>query len=195
MVQAERRARRAMKDIPGYEGLYAVTKNGRVWSRRRTDNHGHTRGCHWLRPDTDKDGYRHVVLCKVGRIRKWAVHTLVLLAYAGPRPLGYEGCHGDRNPSNNNTKNLRWGTRSDNVRDSVRHGTHVFQRPNHPHAEGNRNRNSKLTIAKAAKVRQLRNQGLTLRAIGDLFGITKQSIQAVVLGQTWKGTSSVYPKS
>ena len=37
-----------MKDIKGYEGLYAVTENGQVWSYRSQI---------FLKPMANKDGY------------------------------------------------------------------------------------------------------------------------------------------
>ena len=52
------------------------------------------------------------------------VHHLVLEAFVGPRPAGMMGLHWDDDHSNNHLENLRWGTRSDNTKDSVRNGTH-----------------------------------------------------------------------
>ncbi|MDP7729539.1 HNH endonuclease [Mycobacterium sp. TY813] len=52
------------------------------------------------------------------------MHHLVLEAFVGPRPPGLEGCHGNGDPADNSVANLRWDTRSANVFDSVRHGTH-----------------------------------------------------------------------
>lgn len=51
------------------------------------------------------------------------VHSLVLTAFVGPKPEGMECCHRDGNPLNNHIDNLRWGTHSDNMQDSIRHGT------------------------------------------------------------------------
>lgn len=53
------------------------------------------------------------------------VHRLVLEAFVGPCPPGHECCHRDGDPSNNCLDNLYWGTRSDNVRDAIQHGTHA----------------------------------------------------------------------
>lgn len=37
-----------MKDIPGYEGLYAITEDGRVWSYRKN---------RWVKSSANKKGY------------------------------------------------------------------------------------------------------------------------------------------
>lgn len=59
------------------------------------------------------------------------VHHLVLEAFAGPRPLGMVACHKNDIPSDNRPDNLYWGTASDNQRDSVRNGTHVYAKRIH----------------------------------------------------------------
>lgn len=48
---------------------------------------------------------------------------LVMLAFVGPRPDGLDVCHGNGNPADNRLENLRYGTRSENMRDALRHGT------------------------------------------------------------------------
>jgi len=46
------------------------------------------------------------------------VSHLVLRAFVGPQPIGYEACHfPDPSPKNNNVYNLRWDTPSENKRD------------------------------------------------------------------------------
>jgi len=57
-----------------------------------------------------------------------STHELVLTAFVGPRPEGMEGLHGDDVKSNNALSNLRWGSRSENLHDSVRNGRHASTR-------------------------------------------------------------------
>lgn len=58
-----------------------------------------------------------------GRHRVIPVHKAVLLAFVGlPPTKQHEACHGDGNPQNNAVENLRWGLRSENIADTVRHG-------------------------------------------------------------------------
>jgi hypothetical protein len=51
------------------------------------------------------------------------VHHLVLEAFVGPRPAGYQAAHGDGNPINNTLANLRWATPKENEADKRMHGT------------------------------------------------------------------------
>lgn len=90
---------------------YAVTRDGRVFSKSRGD---------WcqLNPSPDADGYMHV---SVGG-KRYAIHTLVLEAFVGPCPEGLDCCrHLDGDSYNNHVENLCWGTDSENAKDAARH--------------------------------------------------------------------------
>lgn len=104
------------KDLPGWNGIYQVSSRGDVC---RVD--GKTVSC-WLTPN----GYRQVNLHQSGRRpSKRAIHVLVLTAFAGPRPTPKTVArHLDGNKSNNSISNLRWGTQSQNLYDSIDHGNH-----------------------------------------------------------------------
>lgn len=114
--------------VPGYDGFYQASDQGRVRSIDRVlvqpTRWGGTaaralRG-QVLAPWTDPDGYLHVPL----RGQRRAVHTLVAAAFLGPRPEDMQVRHLDGDPSNNRPENLAYGTGSDNCLDMVRHGTH-----------------------------------------------------------------------
>ena len=98
---------------PGYE----VSNLGRVRSYRQLNNDG---GPRVLRPGASKKGHQSVSLR--GKMR--LVHQLVLEAFVSARPPGLLALHRDGDPANNCIENLYWGTYSDNLNDSVRHGTH-----------------------------------------------------------------------
>jgi len=116
------------KDIPGYEGSYQASDSGEIRSVTRdvvyAASHkarAYTKRVEGrvLRPGPSNFGHLSVVL---GRRNTRMVHELVLSTFAGPRPAKYECCHINGIPTDNRLENLRWGTRSDNIRDSVRHG-------------------------------------------------------------------------
>lgn len=100
--------------VPGFPD-YEVTRDGRVWS-----NKGRGR---WLKPGIASGGYPLVGLMRDGRQYSRKVHVLVALAFLGPRPEGHDVCHNNGNPADNRVENLRYDTRSANLRDAVRHGT------------------------------------------------------------------------
>lgn len=116
------------RPIPGYEGHYEVSDHGRVRSIDRKVSHaasGHiTLKGRMLKPAKGKRGYFHVNLTKERRGKTFTVHRLVALAFIGEPPFaGADCCHWDDDKENNHVSNLRWGTRSDNVQDSIRNGT------------------------------------------------------------------------
>lgn len=121
--------------IPGFEGLYQVSDQGRVRSldRMRLNKVSGTARIkgRMLKIRTNKDGYQQVGLYKNGKQRMSYVHAIVCLAFYGPRPLGAEVCHNDGNPSNNHLSNLRYDTSSANSYDVVKHGNHVQANKTH----------------------------------------------------------------
>ena len=109
------------RPVPGYEGLYSVSDQGRVRSEARRGRRermlslipGH-RG-HLSVAIYDKDVVR----------RGFLVHRLVLTAFVRPPEPGEEGCHyPDPDPSNNRLENLMWGTRSVNQQQAVETRNH-----------------------------------------------------------------------
>jgi len=127
------------KPIPGYEGWYEISSQGRVRARERQIWHGanrwgkgfwRTRAARLIKPSLTRRYYR-VTLQREGRREQLAVHRLVLAAFIGPCPPGMEGCHADDDPSNNHLSNLRWDTTSANVLDQVRNGNHGNARKTH----------------------------------------------------------------
>lgn len=90
-----------MKDIKNYEGLYAITMTGRVWSYRRKK---------FLKPGVGRKGYLQVVLCKNGEMKSFKLHRLVAETYLpNPDNKPHVG-HIDDNPKNNCWDNLYWTT-------------------------------------------------------------------------------------
>lgn len=88
-----------MKDITGYEGLYAVTSCGKVWSYKSQK---------FLRPLKQKTGYYQVNLYKEGKMFHFYVHRLVAATYLdNPAELA-EVNHCDENKANNALTNLEW---------------------------------------------------------------------------------------
>lgn len=86
-----------MKDIKNYEGLYAITSCGRVWSYRNQM---------FLKPANAGKGYLKVGLSKNGFLEQCYVHRLVAEAYI-PNPLGLpEVNHLDEIKSHNYVNNL-----------------------------------------------------------------------------------------
>lgn len=111
------------RPVPGFPG-YEVSDEGRVASYLR-------RNRLVLALMVKSNGYVSVNLARSRRRVTCTVHSLVAEAFIGPRPPGQEVRHLDGDPHNNRVSNLRWGTRSQNELDKVRHGTHHNARKTH----------------------------------------------------------------
>ena len=109
-----------MRDIKGYEELYAVTSCGRVWSYKRK---------RFLKPAKNKNGYLKVNLYKNGKMKTCRIHRLVAETYI-PNPDNLPQVnHCDENKENNCINNLEWcdskyninyGTRTERTSKKVR---------------------------------------------------------------------------
>lgn len=95
-----------MKDIKGYEGLYAVTEDGQVWSYKSKK---------FLKPYKAYNGYLRVGLFKDGDRKNKRVNRLVMETYCpieGMDDLDVD--HIDFNIENNSLNNLRWLSKMEN---------------------------------------------------------------------------------
>jgi len=99
-----------MKDIKGYEGLYAVTSCGRVWSYSSNK----------FLKFINKDGYFRVNLYKNNKRKQYFVHRLVAETYIPNKENLPEVNHKDEDKTHNYINNLEWCTREYNLN----YGTH-----------------------------------------------------------------------
>lgn len=95
-----------MKDIKNYEGLYAVTSCGKVWSYKSK---------RFIIPHLNPRGYLRIKLYKNGSYTTYNVHRLVAETYI-PNPENKEQVnHKDENKVNNCVNNLEWMTGKENA--------------------------------------------------------------------------------
>ena len=100
-----------MKDVVGYEGLYAIDEEGNVWSL----NYRRTGKKKILKQSTIKNsGYKQVCLRKNGKQKVHNVHRLMALTYLSNFSEELDVDHIDRDKGNNSLSNLRMATRSEN---------------------------------------------------------------------------------
>ena len=95
-----------MKDIPNYEGLYAATEDGRIYSYRKKG---------FLKPNKTQKGYLHVTLYKDGTAKTFKLHRLIAEVYIPNEENKPQVNHLDENPLNNCISNLEWTTAKENI--------------------------------------------------------------------------------
>lgn len=100
-----------MKDIKDYEGLYAITSCGRVWSYKSKK---------FLKPRANKTGYLQVMLYKEGKGANHYIHRLVAAAYI-PNPFGLLTVnHKNEQKDCNWINNLEWLS----IKENNNYGSH-----------------------------------------------------------------------
>ena len=103
-----------LRDIPGFEGLYAATKDGQIWSHRRK---------RFMKTCGEADNYQVVWLCKDKQGKCYYVHRLVAMAWI-PNPDNLPKVnHKDEHKDHNWADNLEWCTQEYNLRYSNVWGT------------------------------------------------------------------------
>lgn len=162
------------RDIPGYDG-YQASSDGEVRSIDRTV---------WFRPSWKApNGYKRWTRGRVlkpapgttsdhlmvmaGRGRNLMVHVAVALAFLGRRPDGKEVLHHDGDPTNNTPANLRYGTRSENLRDETRLGKR------------------RLSYQQADNIRQRRRAGESLPSLAADYKINTGQVWHICKGHQY----------
>ncbi len=156
------------RPVPGYEGLYSVTKDGRVWSHpkrfARTRHAGR-----WLRPGLNDMGYFIVVLAKDGKHRTHRVHRLVAQAWI-PNPSDRPHInHRNGIKTDNRDVNLEWCTRSENNL--------------HAHTTGLNKTRRILGAEQLQSVRAAIASGMQGKAVAARFGIKQSMVSAIKTGK------------
>jgi hypothetical protein len=95
------------KPIPGYEGLYEVSNEGRIKTLRNK---------RILKPNINSTGYEQVCFCVNGEAHTVQVHRIVAGVFC-EKPAGKNIVdHINAIPTDNRAENLRWVTQKENVR-------------------------------------------------------------------------------
>lgn len=173
--------------VPGFEGAYEVSDQGRVRSLSRVITCVSARGRAYqypvrgrtLRPGKASNGYLTVSLQRDGDRRSYLVQELVLLAFVGPRPKGCHICHNDGTRGNNWLTNLRYDTPAANSADADRHGTRI---------RGERYSTAKLTDDAVREIRRLHYK-VPQSVLAERFGVSASAVQAVHDRRTWRHVS------
>jgi HNH endonuclease/NUMOD4 motif len=171
------------KDVPGYEGTYKVSNEGRIWSVYR----GKYRSSDGkiLSPYLTPEGYFEVVLCLNGEQTKRKVHVLVAAAFIGPRPSKLTVNHKNGIKTNNAPENLEYIT----LRENLQHAHFVLKR--HLIRE-----NHRMAVLTEEQVKYILNtyvpykRGHSCYSLGKKFGVHPRTVHAIVTGENWKQSAN-----
>lgn len=182
-----------LSPVPGLAGYY-VSIAGVVFSVRS----GRLKR---LRTSQNNHGYQYIDTSIGGSRARHSVHVLVARAYHGEPPSArHEVRHLDGDNQHNVARNLAWGTRRENVADTLRHGRHPSQAhrecylrgDQHPNrrrperlARGERHYAAKLTTAKVIEYRRRRRNGEPLAALAREAGVTRFALRNAITGRKW----------
>jgi hypothetical protein len=163
--------------VPGWEGHYEVSSQGRVRSLHHPNGSRRIRLVQ-ARPTGPGGRYLGLMLSRPGLRLQVKVHKLVLLAFHGPRPSpNHVGAHGNGNAFDNCEENLRWATYEENEADKQRHGTTC---------QGERHHAAKLTAETVREIRRLHSAGRSRAALAARYGVTSTAIGYIVQRRNWK---------
>ena len=158
---------------PILKGVYAVSDLGRV-KRIARDYRSSPSGL--LRLFRLRDGYLVVNMTVRGKRYRRSVHSLVALAFIGPRPDGKQINHINGRKTSNQYLNLEYVTPQENSRHSVRTGLSPI---------GSRHHQTHLTERDVADIRKIYRYGLG-EVLAKKYGVSSEAISMMVRRQTWK---------
>jgi hypothetical protein len=177
-----------MRDIPGYEGLYAITKGGRIWSYKRNTPHLHRGGRQgtiaiggrFLNPHVDNVGYFAIALFKDNKQTSCRIHRLVARTYV-PNPENKSQInHINGVKTDNRIENLEWCTHQENV-------THAWKtglKKSHVGQKGSSNSRALLTEKEVLEIRAKYPQ-FTLGKLGEHYHVSLHTIWDIVQRRHW----------
>jgi hypothetical protein len=155
-----------MKDIPEFEDLYSVTRDGRVWSKRRN---------HFMKPLLNH-GYPQVTLTKDKKIYCFRVHRLVAICFLASMDNKIYVNHKNGNKLDNRVENLEWCTPRENVQHAFRTGLQKIEK-------GEKHHSARFTDKQVQEMRDLWATGKYLqREIEAIFGTGRGYLTNIVRG-------------
>lgn len=158
------------KEIPGFDGRYEVSDQGRVrsWYYRKGGRRQEVP--HYVSFYSTKVGYLQCKLWDGEVVRSQLMHRLVMLAFVGPSHL--EVNHRDGDKTNNHLSNLEYTTH----RENCAHARDVLGRWQGVRAVA-------LPTARDREIRLMAAEGMSQRKIAENFGISQPYVFYIVSGK------------
>ena len=165
--------REAWRWIPGFEGRYKVSTNGKVMSFcTRTEGRV-------LKPNIacERVKYHYVCLRNHGKYYNRSIHRLVATVFIeNPDNKPYV-CHINGNSFDNRVDNLKWGTPKENNFDKIAHGTYQY---------GEKNPGVKLNNDIVSKIKSMYKEGIRICEISKYLKVNANTVKNITSGRDWK---------
>lgn len=165
-----------LRPVVGYEGLYSVTRDGRVWSEVRRVPRGKgfvTIPGKCLQQSIGSHGYFTVQFFTDARGMHKPIHRVLAEAWMPrERPEASQVNHKNGVKTDNRIENLEWVTQSENMQHAYDIGLH--------------GRANKLTDTQAKEALARVASGASQREVANEFGVTQCLISSLWLGKTYK---------
>jgi len=162
-----------IKDFTNYE----ISDLGRVRSCARSSIHSPRPVFKILKDhQTGDSDYRGITLRKDNKAFHFRVHHLVLEAFVGPRPLGYETNYKDGIKRNNEADNLEWTTHAKNMAHAARIGVMS--------SFGEACGHTKLRNGEVWLMKKLLAKKVPRKLIGKIFKVSKFYISDIARGRS-----------
>ena len=177
-----------MKNIKGFEGLYAITNDGKVWAFPRFRHHKSKKGLNfdvlykgkWLANKINKrDGYVYIILSnKENKAITRKVHRLVALTYIPNYKNLREVNHINGIKTDNRVENLEWCSRQENATHASKNNL-MLKGENHP--------NCTLSDIQISEIRKIAlEKKFSQSKIGKIFGVNQSTIWKIIHNQRRK---------
>jgi len=168
--------RRHLVEIPNCPDYFAGI-DGHIYSLKGSKGHKRV-SFKKLKPFCRNGKYLSVGLFLNKKNKKFSIHRLICTAFHGECPKGYECLHLDDNKLNNVPDNLKWGSRSENIR-SREHNRGGW-------LGGLKHGNARFKLQEIQEIKSLRSQGLMYKEIAKIFSCCPTTIGEIIRGEKYK---------
>lgn len=167
-----------MKKIKGYEELYSITKEGKVWSHPKFYGYKYNKG-KWLKPILQNTGYYGVTLWKNNKQNMQNIHRLIGIYFISNPKNKPEINHINGIKTDNRTENLEWCTSLENSQHAWKTGL--------INNKGENATNAKLTQKQVNEIRNNHNEikNPIKNKIWENYNISHRHYYSILNNERW----------
>lgn len=103
---------REFRKIPSLKFLYEISEDGRIFRNVKSKKQNKI----IVDYHHSEKGYCYTFICRNGKVQRIPIARVVSECWLGEKPTGYEIDHKDRNSLNNHYTNLRYVTKSEQMK-------------------------------------------------------------------------------